>query len=148
MSTYTQILYHITFSTKQRRATLDPEGRPEFLRYVWGVVENHQSHLYRINCVSDHVHLLASLHPSEALAGFIKDIKVASSLWIKKANVFPAFSAWQEGYGAFTCSYKDRHSVVEYIKGQDEHHKAVSFNEEFRNLLAEMGLKFDERFLE
>jgi len=147
MSTYTQIIYHIVFATKGRRRALDPARREELFRYLWGVVKNHDGHLYRVNGVEDHVHLLMSLHPSVALADFIKDLKIASSRWIKDGQVFPEFEAWQEGYGAFTHSLAEKDRLIEYIKRQPEHHAQEDFLVEYRRLLAEAGVQMDDRYL-
>ena len=148
MSTYTQIYYHITFSTKERRPTLDAEHPEELFKYIWGVIKGHNTHLYRINGIQDHLHLLTGLHPSVCLADFIKDIKVAASLWIKESRVFPAFMHWQEDYGAFTHSTNEKDTLIEYIKNQAEHHRTVTFREELRTLLLDAGVEFDEKYLE
>ena len=148
MSTFTQIYYHITFSTKLRRPTLDAARREELFKYIWGITKNHKSHLYRINGTEDHVHLFTGLHPTVALADFVKDIKLASSAWIKEQGVFPAFDAWQEGYGAFTNCHREKNAVIEYVKGQVDHHRAISFRDEFRALLVEAGIEFEETYLD
>jgi len=147
MSTYTQILYHIVFSTKNRETTLSADRRPELYKYIWGVIQNKDSHLYRINGVEDHIHILSSLHPSLALSDFVKDIKVSSSSWIKNHQVFSHFTHWQDGYGAFTLSIKEKDALIEYIKDQEEHHRQVVFQEELKKLLEDAGIEFDERFL-
>lgn len=147
MSTFTQIYYHLVFSTKNREPVLDRPGREEFFRYVWGIIRNKDCHLYRINAVEDHVHILTSLHPIVALADFIKDIKVASNEWIKAKRIFPRFDAWQEGYGAFTAANADKDRLIEYIVNQEAHHRTESFLDEYRRLLNEAGIKFDEKYL-
>ena len=147
MSSYTQILYHIVFATKGRRRVLDKPRRDDLFRYLWGVVKNHDSHLYRIGGVEDHVHILSSLHPAVALADFIKDLKVASSKWIKDERMFPEFEAWQEGYAALTHSLGEKERLIEYIKGQEEHHRVVSFLDEYRETLRAAGMELDERYL-
>ncbi len=147
MSNYTQIVYHIVFATKGRRRVLNKARRDDLFRYLWGVIKNHDCHLYRIGGVEDHVHILSSLHPTVALADFIKDLKVASSKWIKDERVFPEFEGWQEGYAALTCSWAERDGLIEYIKGQEEHHRAVPFLEEYRDMLQRAGMELDERFL-
>ncbi len=93
------------------------------------------------------MHILSGLHPSVSLADFVKDIKVGGSAWIKQQRVFPRFSHWQEGYGAFTLSIREKNAVIEYIKNQEEHHKKLSFRDEFRQLLEEAGIEFDEKYL-
>jgi putative transposase len=147
MSTHTAIAYHIVFSTKNRTPVLKRERREELFRYIWGIIKNRHSHLYRINGVEDHLHILSSLHPTVSLAGLVKDIKTGSALWIKENTVFKRFSHWQEGYGAFTCSRRDIDDLIEYIKGQEEHHRKATFEEEYRKLLLEAGIRFDERYL-
>jgi putative transposase len=146
MSTYAQIYYHIVFSTKNRARTLSSDRPEDLFRYIAGIVENHQSHLYRIGGVEDHVHILTNLHPTASLADLVKDIKVASARWIDEQGVFSNFTHWQDGYAAFTHSHGERDRLIEYIKGQAEHHKRVSFHDELRKLLAEAGVEFDERY--
>ena len=146
MSTYTQILYHVVFATKERRPVLSDSRRPDLYRYMTGVINNKHCRPVWINGVKDHVHILLSLHPTVALADLLKDVKVASSIWIKEKLVFPNFAGWQEGYGAFTYSLRDEPDLIMYVKGQEEHHRRVSFEEEYRKLLADAGIKFDERY--
>ena len=97
MSTYTQIIYHIVFSTKDRRPALAAGRREDLFRYVWGITKKLDCPLFRINGVEDHIHLLASVHPTVALADFVKTIKTGTSRWIKQGRVFPQFTHWQEG---------------------------------------------------
>jgi REP element-mobilizing transposase RayT len=81
-----------------------------------------------------------------ALADFVKDIKVYSSMWMKSSGFFPEFNGWADGYAGITCSYFDLGKVIEYIKTQKEHHERRSFEEEYRSLLLESGIKIDERY--
>jgi len=147
MSTYTAISYHIVFSTKDRTPALKGDRREDLFRYIWGIIKNRNGHLYRINGVEDHLHILTSLHPTVCLADFVKDIKTGSALWIKENAVFKLFSHWQEGYAAFTCSKDDLDGLIEYIKGQEERHRRTTFAEEYRKLLIEAGIEFDERYM-
>lgn len=95
MSTYTQILYQIVFSTKNRGQTIVSNGRDDIYKYIWGILKNNNCHLYRIGGVSDHLHIVTHLHPNVSLAGLVKDIKLASTDFIKQHNLFPAFDGWQ-----------------------------------------------------
>ncbi|WP_461125881.1 IS200/IS605 family transposase [Spirosoma aerophilum] len=144
---YRQILYHIVFGTKYRHPTITDAHCEELYRYIWGVIKNKKGTLLRINGVEDHIHILSDLHPSIALADFVKDIKVASSLWMKASGLFPDFEGWAEGYGAFTYSIKERDRVINYIKKQKEHHKQVTFTDEYKVLLDENGVSYDEKHL-
>ncbi|MGH9430285.1 MAG: IS200/IS605 family transposase [Terriglobia bacterium] len=147
MATYTAIVYHIVFATKDRAPVLHADRRSDLFRYVSGIIRNRQGHLYRINGVEDHLHILSSLHPTVSLADFVKDIKTGSAQWIKQNGVYKGFSHWQEGYAAFTCSRRDLDALIEYIKGQEEHHRRTTFEEEYRKLLTSAGIELDERFL-
>ncbi len=146
MSTYTQILYHLVFSTKDRQPVLSDSRRDELCMYMTGVINNRHCRPVWINGVRDHVHILFSLRPAVALAELVKDIKVASSVWIKEDRVFPNFFAWQEGYGAFTYSLRDEPELIAYLKAQEEHRRKTTFLEEYRRLLLDHGVKFEEKY--
>lgn len=147
MATYTQIIYHLVFATKHRERVLDKSRREDLFRYIWGIIKNHDGHLFRINGVEDHVHILTSIHPAICLADLVKAIKTGSAKWIKENQVFPQFSHWQEGYGAFTHSIREKDVLIEYIKNQETHHRTVDYLEEYRRLLREADIKFDEKYL-
>lgn len=104
---YRQIFYHIVFATKHRKPVLTEAYCKELYAYIYGIIKAKGCHLYRINGMEDHLHIFTDLHPNICLADFIKDIKVASSLWMKTSGKFPHFEHWQKGYGAFTCSIKE-----------------------------------------
>lgn len=148
MSTYTQTLYQIVFSTKHRERTLTKENRPEVFKYIWGILKNKKCHLYRINGVEDHLHIVTHLHPSVALADLVKDIKVASSAYIKAKELLPDFDGWQNGYAAFTYAFGAKNNLIEYVKNQEAHHRTKTFREELIELLLEHGVEFDEKYLE
>lgn len=97
--------------------------------------------------MDDHIHIITHLHPTVALAWLVKDIKLASSSFIKDRSVFKGFNGWQEGYGAFTYSIKEKPSLIAYVSNQEEHHRKISYKEEFIGLLNEHGVEFDERYL-
>ena len=147
MSTYTQILYQIVFSTKNREQTLTKPNREELFKYISGILKDKKCHLYRINGVKDHLHIVTHLHPSVALASLIKDIKLASSDYIKRDNLFKSFGGWQDGYGAFTYSITEKDRLIEYVKNQEDHHKIKTFKEEYIELLKEHGIEYDEKYL-
>ncbi len=147
MSTFTQIYYHIVFSTKNREFSLKAGRREDLFRYMWGAINNNNCHLYRLNGVDDHIHIFTSLHPTVSLADLVKDIKISSSKWIKENGVFHGFTGWQDGYSAFTHSHAERNRLIEYIKEQNEHHARKSFKDELKELLAEAGIEFDEKYL-
>ncbi|HQV66846.1 MAG: IS200/IS605 family transposase [Saprospiraceae bacterium] len=147
MSTYTQILYQIVFGTKYREKVLLKDGRDELFKYITDLIKNKNCHLYIINGVENHIHIVTHLHPTVSLSSLVKDIKLASSIYIKENNLFKDFINWQEGYGAFTYSIKEKDRLIEYVKNQVEHHRKKSFREEYVKLLDEHGIEFDEKYL-
>lgn len=147
MSTHTQIIYHIVFGTKYRSPTLDREYRTILFKYFCGILKNKKCHVYRINGVEDHIHILTHIHPTVALSYIIKDLKLASNSFIKEQCLFPNFKGWQQGYSAFTHHYNDKDRLINYIKKQEEHHRKVSWQEELRTLLEEHRVKFEEKYL-
>ena len=146
-STYTQILYHIVFSTKERATVLRENRREEFFRYVWGVHQGLNCHLYRINAMDDHVHILTGLHPSLSLADYIRELKTGTSRWISQECIFPGFNGWQDGYGAFTISVREKDAVIRYIKDQQAHHQHTDFLGEYRRMLSDARIKYDDRYI-
>lgn len=146
MSSYRQILYHIVFRTKNGEKSLLPKHSRELYAYIMGIIKNKNCFLYRINGMEDHIHILSDLHPSVALSDYLRDIKASSSLWLKECGYFPGFKGWADGYGAFTYAWRDKDTIVNYIKNQQVHHSHKSFKEEYRALLEEHRVTFEERF--
>jgi putative transposase len=144
---YRQITYQIVFATKKRKRSINEAHCKELYKYIWGIIDAKKCKLFRINGVEDHIHIVSDLHPTIALADYVKDIKVASSKWMKESSLFPDFDGWSEKYAAFTYTIKERDAVIEYVKNQKEHHKIVTFEEEYRALLDEHEIEYDEKFL-
>jgi len=147
MSTYKQILYQIVFSTWNHEHTLNEKNRQELFKYIWGILKKKRCHLYRIGGITDHIHILTHIHPTVPLASLVKDIKLAGTELIKSKKLFPEFSGWQNGYGAFTYSFCDKDRLIEYVKNEEGHHKTKTFKEEFVGLLNEHGIEFNEKYL-
>ncbi|WP_340111518.1 IS200/IS605 family transposase [Maribellus mangrovi] len=146
MSSYRQILYQLIFRTKHSQKTLVLEHNEMLFKYIWGIIKNKNCHLFRINGMEDHLHILTDLHPSIALADFVRDIKTASSIWLKTSDYFPDFVGWADGYAALSYSYWDKDKLINYIKNQQQHHKTESFETEYRRLLEEHQINIDERY--
>ena len=147
MATYTQILYHLVFGTKDHDGTLDIEHHDEVCSYIAGILKNKDCFAYKVGGNIDHIHILTTLHPSIGLADAVKSLKTSAGKWIKKSGKFPHFDGWQEGYGAFTCSWKDKGRIVNYIANQREHHHRKTFREEYIEMLSKCGIEFDEKHL-
>lgn len=139
------VYLHATFSTKDRRPILKNESvRNDLYAYMGGICKHHDCAPIAIGGVEDHVHVLTRFGRKYSIADWIKELKRASSLFIKPA--YPDF-AWQNGYGVFGVGGNDVSRVVAYIQRQEEHHKKMSFQDELRALLRENDLEWDERYL-
>lgn len=125
---------------------MSKETRDELYGYIVGVLENNKCHPFRINGVEDHIHILTHIHPTVSLSDLVKDIKISTSKYIKEKNLFVGFTSWQEGYGAFTYSMREKEMLVNYIKNQEEHHRKKTFKEEYIELLEEHEIEFDEKY--
>ena len=146
MSSFRQVLYHIIFRTKNSARTIPLAESEELYRYIWGIIKNKNGKLLRMNGMEDHIHILSDLPPAIALADYVREIKGASSHWLKGNPKFPAFDGWAEGYAALTYAWRDKDIIVKYIKNQREHHKQTDFVTEYRKLLEEHGVAIDDRF--
>jgi putative transposase len=144
---HTKLIYHIVFGTKYRRRVLTKDKRKRLFKFIWGILQKKKCHLYRINGVEDHIHILTSMRTTMDVANLVKDIKVASHLWIEENEIFPEFIEWQVGYGAFTVSAYEKDGLIEYIKNQEAHHKIETYEDEYRRLLKEHDIDFNEKYL-
>ena len=139
--------YHFVFSTKNRAPQLTPELRPRLYDYIGGIFKNENGQLFAVGGTADHVHLLASIHSSVSVSDMLRKVKGNSSKWIHET--FPEHKgfAWQEGYGAFSVSQSNVEQVRRYIEQQEEHHRQISFDEEFIEFLERHGICYDKRYL-
>jgi REP element-mobilizing transposase RayT len=146
MPAYRQILYHLVFRTKYSEKTVNQEYAPELYKYIGGIIKSKRCMLFRINGMEDHIHILSDLHPSISLADYIKDIKVASSKWMKESGFFLDFRGWGIKYCALTYSCKEREHIINYIRNQQEHHKEKNFQDEIKQLFKEHEIALDEKW--
>jgi putative transposase len=143
-----KILVHTVFSTKDRRPILrDRAIRLELHHYLGGILNNLDCQPIIVGGVEDHVHLLSTLSRTCTSADMVKELKRGSSIWLKTKGVDLQDFAWQSGYGIFSIGFSQIEAVKTYIATQDEHHKEVSFQDEFRSLLKRYQIEFDERYV-
>ena len=146
-SSYTNLLYHIIFSTKDRRPLITPDYEVRLYDYLGGTIRKVGGISLELNGTEDHVHLLAKLRPDYARSEVLRVLKANATGWMH--DVFPSLRdfCWQRGYGAFTVSQSHIESVRRYIARQKEHHEKVSFREEFIEFLTANGIEYHERFI-
>jgi putative transposase len=145
--TYTNIVIHALFSTKDRRPWINVEMRRELFPYMGGIVNRLGGKSLLVNGVADHVHMLLNQGPDLPLAELVGKVKANSSGWIKKRWPVRSEFAWQPGYAAFSVSSSRVEEVKKYIAAQEEHHRKVSFHEEVLAFLQRNGISYDPRYV-
>ena len=145
--TYTNVLLHVVFSTKDRMPMIKEPMKSRLHGYLGGVVREQGGKALTINGTADHVHMLLSLPATVSIADLMRLIKTLSSKWVHETFPDQSKFSWQPGYGAFSVSHSNSAAVSAYIQTQEEHHKKVSFRDEFLSLLKRNEIEFDERYL-
>ena len=143
-----KILIHTTFSTKNRRPFLSDRAlREETHHYVGGILNHLNCQSIIVGGVEDHIHWLCALSRTCQPAELVKEVKRNSSLWLKTKNPDLKNFAWQSGYGMFSVGFSQIQTVRNYISRQEEHHRRISFQDEFREFLQRYKIEFDERYV-
>jgi REP element-mobilizing transposase RayT len=142
---FTNLLYHIVFATKEREPWLDEAWRPDLFAYIGGVVRAEGGLALEVNGYFEHVHIFAWLHADHAIAPLLRAVKAKSSFWVHKNQRGLASFAWQTGYAAFTVSQSGVEAVRAYVRNQPVRHQKMPFLEEWRELLRLNGLDPDEK---
>lgn len=146
-NTYTQIHIHLVCCVKNRLSLIRPEWEERLFQYITGIIQNNGHKLLAMNGYFDHIHILFGMRPVQSLSDLAQDIKGDSSRWINQNSLVPGRFSWQEGYGAFSYSKSQLTAVGRYIRNQKYDHSKQSFIDEYRNMLADFGINYDERYL-
>ena len=145
--TYTNLLFHIVFSTKDRAPLITRTRRDRLYEYLGGIIRGERGSLIEIGGVGDHVHLLVRFRPEPSMAEMMRRLKANSSTWMNETyRGEPAFH-WQTGYAGFSVSESAVNDVRAYIRRQEEHHRTRSFREELIALLRCHRVPYEERYL-
>jgi putative transposase len=143
--TFSNLLTHVLFGTKDRAPSIEAEWRAQLHAYMGDAVGELNGTALIVNGTADHVHLLVALPPDLCVSDAMRVLKTNSSRWVRETRRVPF--AWQAGYGAFGVSRANADAVSRYIARQEEHHRRMTFRDEFIALLRRSGLEFDERHL-
>jgi len=143
--TYSNLLVHVIFSTKDRRPLIRPEFSERLWEYLCGLAREEFGKAIQVGGTDNHIHGLISLRTDGAVAHAMNRWKSLSTGWIRRTFPDAAAFAWQGGYGAFTVSQSKAPEVIAYIRGQAQHHRRRTFEEEFTELLERHGIGFDPR---
>ena len=143
-----RIYLHIVFSTKDRQPFLsDSQLRKSLHSFIAGTMKQLDCIPVEIGGVEDHVHILCLLPRTKTVAEVVKETKRVSTNWLKEQSLTFQNFHWQGGYGVFSVSQSNVNAVVEYISNQEEHHREVSFQEEYRAFLRKHAVDFDEIYV-
>ncbi len=143
--TASNLVIHMIFSTKARQSLLTPEIRDDVFAYLGGVIREMHGTALIVGGMADHIHMLFRIRPVQAVAEIARVVKANSSRWLRKKG--NAHFSWQNGYGAFSVSESNVPAVTRYIATQEEHHKKLTFQQEFIAFLKKNKVAYDERYI-
>ncbi len=147
-TTLTNLLIHIIFSTKERKPLISDQYRKRLYAYMGGIIRSEGAEPLAIGGTADHIHLVAKIKSSHALADLVRKIKANSSKWINENNLINDRFAWQNGYGGFSVSASQIEKVRSYIENQAQHHKKKTFKDELNEILAKHGVDYEPQYLD
>ena len=145
--TFSQIYIQVVFAVQGRQNLLQRDWRQEVFKYMAGIIKNKGQKPIIINGVEDHVHVFLGLKPAMALSDLVRDIKNNSSNFINEHSWIKGKFNWQNGYGAFSYSHSQMDAVYNYIQNQEEHHKQLSFKDEYLDFLKKFEIEHDAKYL-
>ncbi len=145
--TFSRIYLQYVFAVKGRENLLLKTWREEVFKYISGIIEGKNQKSIIVNGVSDHVHILVGLRPSISISDLIRDVKNNSSNFINKKGFIKGHFEWQDGYGVFSYSHSQIDEVYKYIQNQEQHHKKITFKEEYHSFLKKFEIEKDEKYL-
>ena len=145
--TFSQIYVQVVFAVKGRESLIHKEWEERLYQYITGIVRTKEQKLIAINGMPDHIHVFIGMKPSCCLSDLVREIKKSSNDFINENNLSKFRFSWQEGYGAFSYSHSQIDAVAKYILNQKEHHKKVTFKEEYIDFLKKFEIEHDEKYL-
>lgn len=138
---------HLVFSTKNREALITGDIESRLYEYMGGIVRDFGAVCIEINGMPDHVHLIIRDSKSIDDVKFIKELKGSSSRWVNENLDLPNRFSWQAGYGWFSVGPANLENACSYVKRQKEHHKKITFQDEYRKFLEQYKVEYDERYV-
>lgn len=145
--TYSQIYIQIVFSVQNRKALIHESFETELYKYITGIVQNKGQKLIAINGMPDHIHIFIGMKPNCCLSDLVREIKKSSNSFINEKQFTNVPFYWQEGFGAFSYSFSQMETVVNYIKNQKSHHQTKSFKEEYLEFLEKFEIEYKDEYL-
>ena len=146
-STFSQIYIQVVFAVKGRESLINASWEEELYKYITGITRNREQKMLAINGMPDHIHFLIGMKPSCCLSDLVREIKKSSNDFIKENNFCKYKFNWQEGYGAFSYSHSSFNNVIGYIMNQKDHHKKITFREEYIEFLHKFEIEHKPEYL-
>ncbi|MCK9639137.1 MAG: IS200/IS605 family transposase [Prolixibacteraceae bacterium] len=146
-NTYCQLYIHYVFAVQNRISLIQPEWKESLYQYMNGIVVQQQHHLFAINGVANHLHLLVSMNPRQSPSELMYYLKRSSSIWINNEKLCSGRFSWQEGFGGFSYGKSQISSLVQYIQNQEIHHYKQTFSEEYQHFLRLFEVDYDPKYI-
>ncbi|PRY86346.1 IS200/IS605 family transposase [Mongoliibacter ruber] len=146
-NSFTQVHVQSIFAVKYRYAVISSEWEEELYKYITGIIQNRGHKMLAINGMPDHIHIFFGLRMDQSISNLVQEVKIGSMNWINKSGFCRSKFYWQNGYSAFSYSKSHVESVIRYIQNQKQHHKKENFLEEYRNILLDFEIPFEEKYL-
>jgi REP element-mobilizing transposase RayT len=141
------VLIHLIFSTKNREPFITPTIESELHPYMATIFREHDSPSLIIGGTTDHIHALFALGRTITIADLVEEVKTGSSKWLKTKGLEFRNFHWQRGYGAFSIGQSNVEELKRYIRNQKEHHRRITFQDEYLKFLKRYEIGFDERYV-
>ena len=138
---------HIIFSTKHRYPFIQSQIESELYSYLGATCNELDSQVIKIGGYTDHVHILCLLSKKIALMKLVEEVKTGSSKWMKTNGAQYENFYWQNGYGAFSVNSNELDGLIRYIENQHAHHSRIGFQNEYRKILKDLNVDYDERYI-
>ena len=146
-NTFTQIHIQTVFTVQNKTCLIRQTWEEELYRYISGIIQRNGHKVLAINGMPDHLHVFFGMRPAQSLSDLMQDVKGDSSKWINQKKFVAGRFSWQEGYGAFSYSRSHIDRVIDYIKGQKDHHRKTTFIQEYLEFLEKFEVPYDERYI-
>lgn len=134
MANTCRFIFNLFFAVN-RDGLIHSSFKEELYQYISGIIKANNHKLLAINGMSDHIHILIGMRPTQSISDLMQIIKANSSKWINEKKFLKIKFEWQEGYGAFSYSKSHVQNVINYIQNQEERHRTKSFQEEYLEFL-------------
>lgn len=146
-NTYSEVTLHVVFAVKGRKSLIQNAFRDDLYAYIGATLKNHDAYPLAVGGWVDHIHLLFSMPLTRSISQQVGAIKAISSKYVNDRRLLHERFEWQSGYAVFSCSTAHRSNLINYIKNQEEHHKKVTFRNEYLSIMEEYKINYNERYL-